>query len=77
MPAKDANAGLRTMMVHFSGGTEISLQTATSPAAIYAALEEAQPWLVVEDHLGERHYLAVGKVAYLTFAAKKGVGFGL
>ena len=77
MAAKEGNAGLRTMVVHFSGGTEISLQTATTPASIYEALEGDGPWLVVEDHLGERHYLAVDKVAYLTFSAKKGVGFGL
>lgn len=65
----------RTLMVHFSGGTEISLQTPDDPASIYEKLAGSDGWLVVEDALGERHYLAVGQIAYLTFSSRKGVGF--
>jgi hypothetical protein len=52
---------MRSLVVHFSGGTEISIETAAD--------------LIVEDALGERHYLAVKQIAYLTFVSNKGIGF--
>ena len=66
---------VRTLVVHFSGGTEISIETPTDPTAIADGLTGDQEWLVVEDTSGERHFMAVRQVAYLTFAARKGVGF--
>jgi hypothetical protein len=66
---------VRTLVVHFSGGTEISIETPADPAAIADGLTGDQAWLVVEDSSGERHFLAVRQIAYLTFAARKGVGF--
>lgn len=77
MAGKGAVGALRTMVAHFAGGTEVSLQTSTTPASVYEALEGDRTWLVVEDQMGEPHYLAVAQIAYLTFSAKKGVGFGL
>jgi hypothetical protein len=66
---------VRTLVVHFAGGTEVSIETPADPTAIAGGLTGDQEWLVVEDSIGERHFLAVRHVAYLTFAARKGVGF--
>ena len=66
---------MRTLMVHFAGGTEISIETAVEPSTVFEALGGDGDWLVVEDSSGQRHYLAVTQIAYLTFAGKKGVGF--
>ena len=66
---------MRTLVVHFAGGTEVSLETEAEPASVYEALSGDGDWLVVEDAAGERHYLAVRLIAYLAFAGKKGVGF--
>jgi hypothetical protein len=66
---------MRTLMVHFAGGTEISIETAAEPSTVFEALGGDGDWLVVEDASGQRHYLAVPQIAYLTFAGKKGVGF--
>jgi len=70
-----AQDGIRTLVVHFAGGTEISVETGADPGAIYDALAGEGDWLIVEDALGERHYMAVRQVAYLTFASRKGLGF--
>ncbi len=74
MAGKEGSA-TRTLVVHFSGGTEVSLQTLSDPTAVYEKLAAAGDWLIVEDVLGESHYLAVGQIAYLHFASRKGVGF--
>ena len=66
---------MRAMVVHFGGGTEVTIETDADPAAVYRTLEGAQDWLVVEDADGEPHYLAVRQIAYLTFGTKKGIGF--
>jgi len=62
-------------VVHFSGGTEVTIDTEADPASVYQVLDGNQEWLVVEDAEGERHYLAVRQIAYLTFGTKKGIGF--
>jgi Protein of unknown function (DUF3107) len=67
---------MRTLVVHFAGGTEISIETAVEPSTVFEALGGDNDWLVVEDASGQRHYLAVPLIAYLTFAGKKEVGFG-
>jgi hypothetical protein len=66
---------MRSLVVHFSGGTEISIETAADPANVFDALTGSTEWLIVEDALGERHYLAVKQIAYLTFVSNKGIGF--
>ncbi len=66
---------MRALVVHFGGGTEVTIETDADPAAVYRALDEKRDWLVVEDADGERHYLAVRQIAYLTFGTKKGIGF--
>jgi hypothetical protein len=72
--AEDAK-GLRPLVVHFAGGTEISIRTSSDPKKVFEALAGDDPWLVIEDDQGERHYLAVGQIAYLTFGKRKGIGF--
>ena len=66
---------MRSLVVHFTGGTEITIETPVEPAAVYDALSGDGDWLVVEDAFGERHYLAVRSIAYLTFGTRKGIGF--
>ncbi len=66
---------MRSVVVHFSGGTEITIETAVEPSVVYDALTGDGEWLVIEDAFGERHYLAVRNVAYLTFSTRKGIGF--
>ena len=66
---------MRPLVVHFSGGTEVTIDTEADPASVYQVLDGNQEWLVVEDAEGERHYLAVRQIAYLTFGTKKGIGF--
>ena len=66
---------MRALVVHFGGGTEVTIETEADPASVYLALEENRDWLVVEDGEGERHYLAVRQIAYLTFGTRKGIGF--
>lgn len=66
---------MRSLVVHFTGGTEITIETAVEPDAVYDALTGEGEWLVVEDSYGERHYLAVRSIAYLTFDTRKGIGF--
>ena len=66
---------MRSLVVYFSGGSEISIETSADPAYVFDALTGNMDWLVVEDALGERHYLAVKQIAYLTFVSNKGIGF--
>jgi hypothetical protein len=66
---------MRSLVVHLSGGTEVTIETSTEPAHVFEVLEKETGWLVVEDDLGELHYLAVKQIAYLTFGLKKGIGF--
>ena len=66
---------MRTLVVHFAGGTEISIETDAEPATVFETLGGDGDWLVVEDSGGQRHYLAQPQIAYLTFAGKQGVGF--
>jgi hypothetical protein len=66
---------MRSLVAHFSGGTEISIETPTEPQTVYAMLAEEGDWLVLEDAAGEKHYLAKRHLAYLTFGSKKGIGF--
>jgi|GEM_PF-2000207 len=66
---------MRTLVVHFAGGTEISIETAAEPSTVFEALGGDDDWLIVEDAGGQPHYLSVRLIAYLTFAGKKGVGF--
>ena len=66
---------MRSLVVYFSGGAEISIETPADPAYVFDALAGKLEWLVVEDALGERHYLAVKQIAYLTFHSNKGIGF--
>ncbi len=68
---------MRTLVVHFAGGTEVSLETDADPTTVYSALSGEGDWLVVEDVTGQRHYMAVRMIAYLAFCGKKGVGFGI
>ena len=66
---------MRSVVVHFSGGTEITIETAVEPNVVYDALTGDGEWLIIEDSFGERHYLSVRNVAYLTFSTRKGIGF--
>ncbi len=66
---------MRSLVVHFSGGTEVSIRVGQEPEAILRKLEDEGAWLVVEDHEGSLHYLAKGQIAYLTFTGKKDIGF--
>ncbi len=66
---------MRSLNVHLSGGTEITIETEVEPSVVFDALTGEGEWLVVEDSLGERHYLAVHCIAYLTFGRRKGIGF--
>lgn len=66
---------MRSLNVHFTGGTEITIETDVDPSSVYDALVGDGEWLVVEDVTGERHYLSVGAIAYLTFDTVKGIGF--
>ncbi|HZK49437.1 MAG TPA: hypothetical protein VFD74_07545 [Thermoleophilia bacterium] len=66
---------MRSLIVHFAGGTEITIQTAMEPTVVYGALIGDGEWLIIEDSFGERHYLSVRNVAYLTFSTRKGIGF--
>lgn len=66
---------MRSLVVHFAGGTEVTIDTDVEPSVVYDALGADALWLVVEDVAGERHYLAVPQIAYLTFRAEKGIGF--
>lgn len=66
---------MRTLVAHLSGGTEVSIETDAEPATVFDALGGDGVWLIVEDSSGQRHYLAIRLIAYLTFAGKKGVGF--
>lgn len=66
---------MRTLIVHFVGGTEVSLETDADPQVVYDALAGEEDWLIVQDVEGGEHYLAVEKVAYLAFNDKKGIGF--
>jgi hypothetical protein len=66
---------MQALLVHFSGGTEVTIQTSADPGFVFEALKSQEDWLVVEDSSGERHYLAVKQIAYLTFGNKKGIGF--
>lgn len=68
-------SGLRSLVVHFAGGTEVTIRTPMEPAIIFTTLAGDEKWLIVEDDAGERHYLAVGQIAYLTFGKRKGIGF--
>ena len=66
---------MRSLVVHFTGGTEVTIATDAEPAAVFEALKGDGEWLVVEDTSGERHYLSIPAVAYLSFGQKKGIGF--
>lgn len=66
---------MRSLVVHFSGGTEASIHINQEPEAILAQLKQEGDWLVVEDREGSLHYLSKKQIAYLTFAGKKGIGF--
>lgn len=66
---------MRTLVVHMAGGTEVSIETEVDPKMVYAALAGEGEWLVVEDAQGERHYLAVRHIAYLTFSTDRLIGF--
>ncbi len=66
---------MRPMVVHFSGGTEVTVETDAEPSVVFEALSGEGEWLVVEGSNGERHYLAIRTIAYLTFGNRKGVGF--
>jgi hypothetical protein len=66
---------MRSLVVHFAGGTEVTIETPADPAVVFEALNGEGEWLVVEDSLGERHYLAIRSIAYLTFGTRKGIGF--
>lgn len=66
---------MRSLNVHFTGGTEVTIETGVEPAVVFDALLGDGEWLVVEDAIGERHYLSVRSIAYLTFDTRKGIGF--
>ncbi|MHB0979873.1 MAG: hypothetical protein ACYC5Q_07390 [Thermoleophilia bacterium] len=66
---------MRSLNVHFTGGTEVTIETEVEPAVVFDALVRQGEWLVVEDSMGERHYLSVRSIAYLTFDTRKGIGF--
>jgi hypothetical protein len=66
---------MRALLVYFSGGTEVTIETSADPNQVFETLSGRADWLVVEDSQGERHYLAVNQIAYLTFGSKKGIGF--
>jgi hypothetical protein len=66
---------LRPLAVHFAGGTEISIRTGMDPSSVYQSLTGDDEWLVIEDEQGERHYLSIRQIAYLSFGKKKGIGF--
>lgn len=66
---------MRSLVVHFAGGTEVTIDIDQEPQHVFAALEEPGEWLVVTDVVGELHYLAKSKISYLTFGSKKGIGF--
>jgi hypothetical protein len=67
--------GLRPLLVYFSGGSEITIRTAVDPSEVFNALTGEGDWLIIEDDEGERHYLSVRQIAYLTFGKRKGIGF--
>lgn len=66
---------MRSLVVHFTGGTEVSIDIEEEPEDIYDALLDPDPWLVVRDVDGEEHYIAKQQIAYLTFGSKKEIGF--
>jgi hypothetical protein len=72
---EDKEKVLRWLVVHFSGGTEITIRTPAEPSAVFDGLSGQGEWLIIEDEAGERHYLSVRRIAYLTFGKKKGIGF--
>ena len=66
---------MRSLVVHFAGGTVVTIETPVEPAAVYEALAGEGEWIIIEDAVGERHYLSVPQIAYLTFRPAKGIGF--
>ena len=66
---------MRSLTVHFTGGTEVAIDVDQEPKDVYEALLGPEPWLVITDVSGEEHYLAKAQIAYLTFGTKKGIGF--
>jgi len=66
---------VRSLVVHFSGGTEVSIRVGQEPEVILGKLEEDGAWLVVEDQDGSLHYLSKGQIAYLTFTGRRDIGF--
>jgi hypothetical protein len=71
----EKDKALRPLVVYFAGGTEIGIRTAAEPENVYRSLTGDDEWLIIEDEQGERHYLSVRQIAYLTFGKKKGIGF--
>jgi hypothetical protein len=74
-PVGEKETIMRSVVVHFTGGTEVTIATEAEPAAVFEALQGEGKWLVIEDTSGESHYLSTPAVAYLTFGHKKGIGF--
>lgn len=66
---------MRTLFIYFDGGNQAAIQTEVEPSRVYEALTGEDRWLVVEDSAGDRHYMAVDRIAYLTFGDRKGIGF--
>ncbi len=66
---------MRSLVVHFTGGTEVTIDIDAEPEQVFADLAEPGDWLVVTDSAGELHYLAKSQITYLTFGSKKGIGF--
>ncbi|OPZ76721.1 MAG: hypothetical protein BWY79_01484 [Actinobacteria bacterium ADurb.Bin444] len=66
---------MRSLVVHFTGGTEVTIDIDAEPEQVFADLAEPGAWLVVADSEGELHYLAKNQITYLTFGNKKGIGF--
>lgn len=66
---------MRSLVIHFTGGTEVTIEIDQEPEDIYQLLLDPEPWLIVKDVDGEEHYIAKEQVAYLTFGTKKEIGF--
>lgn len=66
---------MRSLVVHFVGGSEVTIDVDEEPEQVFADMAEPGEWLIVTDTAGELHYLAKSKIAYLTFGSKKGIGF--
>ena len=62
----------RSLVVHFTGGTEVTIDIDAEPEQVFADLAEPGAGLVADSE-GELHYLAKNQITYLTFGNKKGI----